>query len=309
MGCIRSVIRSAGESRIPIIVADDSADDTNAEAMSALMREYAGLRWHRNERNLGIDGNICRAVSLCDADYAWLLGEDDLFVPDAVPRVLAALHNREPAFLFVNYSYVSNDYRYSLKERVVAVRSDQRLSAAEFAERYSWAMGFIGACVVDRRRWVVDEGFLGTYYAHVGSVLARLAGAEVTMVADPIVLNRAENSRSFTWRDRPFDVFFGWERMLRRLHSGHPYFDLQRALASSRVLFRHRSVAWLISKRADGLYDRSVYRKYIASSERSGVARAVSYLIALCPRALCGAAKLLARELPRRLSRRRIAFE
>ena len=68
-----------------------SLDDTNAAALEALQAEYPFLRVFRNERNLGIDGNILHAVDVNTCRHAWLLGEDDRLVPGAVARVLGVL--------------------------------------------------------------------------------------------------------------------------------------------------------------------------------------------------------------------------
>jgi glycosyltransferase involved in cell wall biosynthesis len=304
--CLRSVLRSAHGNVIPVFISDDSGDETNREVITQLSVEHPLIHWHRNERTLGIDRNVLASASLCTADYAWLLGEDDLIAPEAIPSVLNILTGMQPDFLCVNYSYVSNDYRYYLKERVIDLQSDCSMPAATFLEKYAWSMGFLGACVVRRSIWQPDPGFIGTYYAHVGSILAGLKGRRVYVIARPLVLNRAENAKSFTWSAKAFDVFFGFESMLSRLHERDGFFDLRAALDSSKVLFRHRSVAWLVSKRADGLYDLGAFRRFIRDSDSSRPFKALSLLVAVCPRTVCMIAKFLARDLPRRLRRRRI---
>jgi glycosyltransferase involved in cell wall biosynthesis len=307
--CLRAAVRSARAANVPIFISDDSGDDTNAAVITAAQSDYPLIHWHRNPVNLGIDRNILCAASLCRPDYAWLMGEDDLILPEGVSRVLDILSRSSPGFVFVNYSYVSNDYKYRLKERVVSVMSDKEIPASEFIERYAWAIGFIGACVLDRRSWNPQERFLDTYYAHVGSILANLRIPRIALIAEPLVLNRAENTKSFTWSAHAFDVFFGWERMLRMLHGTSGQFDLESALQSSRTLFRHTSILWLVSKRADGIYGLDTYRRFVKPSATSAVQRFLGLLVAVCPRAICMAAKFLARDLPRRLRRTALTLD
>lgn len=305
--CLKSILTAIGDETVPIVISDDSGDDTNAEVIARAKFQSPNVKWYRNEENLGIDRNIMSAVSLCTADYAWLVGEDDLLIPNAVKHVLGVLRTRSPGFLFSNYSYVSNDYRYYLKRRVVDIPGYRELAVKEMIERYSWAMGFIGACIINRGLWCARSDFVGTYYAHVGSILSGVANRTVTMIGEPLVLNRAENARSFSWSANAFDVFFGWEQMLHKLHQTNPAFDLNVAIKNSGILFRHRTIAWLVSKRADGLYDLTTFRSDPRIGEDSKVRRILGFLVALCPRWLCKAAKFAGRDVPRLVQRKRIS--
>lgn len=304
--CLGSIFSAIGDETVSVIISDDSGDNTNAEVITRAMERSPRVIWHRNEENIGIDRNIMSAVSLCTADYAWLVGEDDLLTSKAVRRVLDVLKSGNPGFLFVNYSYVSNDYRYFLKRRVLDLHVDCTLTAKELIERYAWAMGFIGACIINRSLWRARFDFVGTYYAHVGSILSGVADHSVMMIAEPLVLNRAENVRSFSWSGNAFDVFFGWEEMLHRLHRVNPTFDISVAIHNSSALFRHRTTAWLVSKRADGLYDLRTFRGDPRIGEESRSRRRIAMLVAVCPRWLCRVAKFAGRDVPRLIRRRRI---
>lgn len=304
--CLISLIAAIGDENVPIVISDDSGDDTNAAVIADARRSYSRIEWHRNPSTLGIDRNILLAVSQTESDYAWVLGEDDLITPRSIGVMLGLLSSSSPAFLFVNYSYVSNDYGYYLRRRVVDMSTDLNITARQFTQEYAWAMGFIGSCVVRKASWMPREEFIGTYYAHVGSILSAVSNEQVTMIAEPLVLNRAENNRSFSWADKAFDVFFGWERMLTALHQLNPYFDLKTAVRNSEVLFRHRSLAWLVSKRADGVYDRQVLAKDRRIGCESRTRRGLAFLIAISPPIMCRAIKFMFRDVPRLARRERI---
>jgi glycosyltransferase involved in cell wall biosynthesis len=74
VACVRSIIQSGARFGVPIHIADDSTDETNVAAIAAVRAEYPHVVHHRNERNLGIDGNILHCVDVCDARYAWIMG-------------------------------------------------------------------------------------------------------------------------------------------------------------------------------------------------------------------------------------------
>ena len=52
---------------------------------------FPALHHRRNETNLGINENIRRVVETADTDYAWLVGEDDYFLPGALARAVAEI--------------------------------------------------------------------------------------------------------------------------------------------------------------------------------------------------------------------------
>lgn len=307
--CIQSIVRSGGSFGVSIYVSDDSGDQTNDAALAQLKRWYPYIHVFKNKTNIGIDANILAATDLCGCEYAWLIGEDDLVVPDAISRILQTIKLSRPRFIAVNYSYVSNDYQYCLRERVMPLAKDINLNGEDFMASLGWAIGFIGACVIQRNQWHAARDFVGTFYAHVASIYRQIHGHRISVIAEPLILNRAENTRSFTWGGRAFDVFFGWERMLSMLGAEYAGFDVERAKQSSQVLFRHRSLGWLVSKRADGVYTGPVYEVYIRPICDSALKRTAAMMISRCPIFICRGIKFIAVELPRLLKKRRISSD
>jgi len=313
--CLESIFASIGKAEVSVYVSDDSCDGTNDAVLEKFSKRYPNFHVSKNEKNLGIDGNICKAIDMAETDFAWPIGEDDRLRHGAVAAVLERLdgESRGASFLFSNYEYVDNRYRWSFNGPVLKVQRDELMGAERFFREHSWAIGFIGACVVDRRLWgkTDSDRYIGTYYAHVGTIFESIgAKAKVLVIAEPLVLNRAEDSSTFTWSKHAFDVFFGWERMIGLLRGGYSAADKKRALESSKVLFKQRSPLWLVSKRADCIYRFRVFHRYYASDPTLGKGtRAAAYVIAGMPPFLCKAAKILAKDLPRIIKKRRVAIE
>ena len=44
-------------------------------------------------------------ANLCGCDYAWLIGEDDVFLPGAVARMHDLVQTLDTPFVFANYCY------------------------------------------------------------------------------------------------------------------------------------------------------------------------------------------------------------
>ena len=104
--CLASIIDQADGLPIEICVADDSCSDVNDAVIGEAARRFPALRRLKNETNLGINENIRRVVGMADTDYAWLVGEDDYFLPGALARAVAELASANHPFLLCNYALV-----------------------------------------------------------------------------------------------------------------------------------------------------------------------------------------------------------
>jgi glycosyltransferase involved in cell wall biosynthesis len=286
--CLRSIVRAAAPHQVAIHVADDSTDDTNVGVLDEVRAEYPLIVHHRNPVNLGIDRNILHSVDLCDARYAWILGEDDRMTPEAISTVLDVLSRTAPAFVYVNYASVDESLAIVLNERSLPLEQDGELEASELLANAAWSMGFIGACVVDKELWsaVRSEAYVGTYYAHVGTILESVRGRRVHLVAKALVLNRCGTARAFTWTGSTFDVLHGWDRMVDLLRRFYPQGACDAASASFRRAHGIGSVRFFCYLRADRALTPEAHARFVSTGPYSPGARRASWLIARTPPAL-----------------------
>lgn len=93
--CLRS-IHAQTYSEIELIVVDDlSTDDTFARAEALLQGDFAArfrrVVLLRNERNLGAHDAINRGIAESRGSHVTLINSDDLYHPDRVSALMAAL--------------------------------------------------------------------------------------------------------------------------------------------------------------------------------------------------------------------------
>ena len=62
-----------------IWVLDNNSTDDTAALAERLRRRHPSLSYHKNRYNLGIGGNIARALEMGRKEYLWVLCDDDLF--------------------------------------------------------------------------------------------------------------------------------------------------------------------------------------------------------------------------------------
>ncbi|WFB35659.1 glycosyltransferase [Kiritimatiellota bacterium B12222] len=282
--CVASVQASAEAYGVPIYIVDDAADDTNLALFEELKAAYPFMHISRNEQNLGIDRNIQQAANVCNCDYVWLMGEDDRMVPHGVKTVLEVLENEEPPFVYVNYSGIDNDMSFVIKDRSLPFHENKRMDAEEFYRTISWSMGFIGACVIQKQAWnPIDETpFLDSFFAHVGRIMSAIAGKEVIMIAEPLILNRCGTPEAFSWTGDAVDVFTGWEKMTKELTNVYSDEAGQESLKNFKKAHGIGSLKLLAYLRADGVYTSEMRSKFIDPADpllyRSG-----AWLIAILP--------------------------
>lgn len=89
------------------------------------------LKYHRNEYNIGFDGNIIKLYELADTPYVWFLGDDDPVEENAIKNILDSLHNYEPTVALFRNSYKDENGNITLhptwlnKNRVIeSISSD-----------------------------------------------------------------------------------------------------------------------------------------------------------------------------------------
>ncbi len=90
------------------------SDNCSSDATEDIVR-YANLalpvKYSRNKRNIGIPRNFLHVVNMAEGEFVWLIGDDDLLMPNAITR-LCELIDSNPAvdFFYVNSFHLDTEY-------------------------------------------------------------------------------------------------------------------------------------------------------------------------------------------------------
>lgn len=266
--CVKSAILSAESRPISIFISDDSESVINSDVYDLLLNEYESIYIHINTKNIGIDGNIQQVVSLCDCDFAWLIGEDDEFLPGAVSKMYDFLQNRTDVFIFSAYQYVSEDHSRSFELVNVSDVYQGYVDAETFLQNFLWTIGFIGAVVINMQAWsfTTAQPYLGTYFTHVGRIVDMLANKSNVLVSNNIaVSNRIKGENTFTWKSDSYGVFLGFEKMCQIAAIRNPSIDLfcNEAANQYRKKSAYLSIKTTFRLRSEGAFNCIQFKKYI----------------------------------------------
>lgn len=299
--CLASIFDAIIGRDVEVLVMDDSIDLSNEEVRVRVGSAHKNLTWKHNERNLGIDANICACLENARGEYVWLIGEDDLMKLSGIETALQAIDKYgAPPFIFSNYSYVTSDHRLTLREKSIEL-ADGLIDFTEFFENYLWSAGFIGGCIFNRDQFLKTDykSYIGTYYAHVAGLCLMAVGKQIGVISSPQVGNRVGNSATFTWSDDSFGVFQGWRVLLRRLKPIFGEVTYQRAYENHRESHGYLKLKFLVTKKADGLLQGPSVDQLLKGDIDAAERQRVQFVRTFVPQFACKLARALYTKLRR----------
>jgi glycosyltransferase involved in cell wall biosynthesis len=149
----------ANPASVQFLVSDNcSTDDTQAMLESFRARGLA-LDYIRNPVNIGSDANFLNCLNLSAGKYVWVLGDDDILTPQAIPQIVSLLQQGEESgdFDLVYLSSFAFSGKYQLPP--LSERQDKLGRFAEvvtdgayFLEKVNALIGLISVNIVNKNR-------------------------------------------------------------------------------------------------------------------------------------------------------------
>ena len=84
----------------------DETEDVVKRAQSVL-----DIKYHKNSSNLGHARNFLNVVSMANGDFIWLLGDDDLLMPNAIEALYKLIDSHPNVdFFYINSFHLTTEY-------------------------------------------------------------------------------------------------------------------------------------------------------------------------------------------------------
>lgn len=87
-----------------IIIQDNNSTDNTREIAEEFVKNYSNVKYTKNRYNIGISGNIERAMDVASMEYVWILGDDDIFDFSNWREVEAAIEKGEKVICLSDYA-------------------------------------------------------------------------------------------------------------------------------------------------------------------------------------------------------------
>lgn len=89
---------------IRIFISDNcSSDDTQSLGREFSRKEGVDIIYHRNDSNLGMDGNFVTCFKSAKSKYVWLLGDDDTIIIEKLSLLISFLKKEEIGLLHIGF--------------------------------------------------------------------------------------------------------------------------------------------------------------------------------------------------------------
>ena len=81
----------------------DNCSTENVEKIISLYENKINIKFKKNKRNIGLGKNIIESVSMAEGDYVWIIGNDDLFLPNTLKKISEIIkNNKEADYFYIN---------------------------------------------------------------------------------------------------------------------------------------------------------------------------------------------------------------
>ena len=92
------------------LVLDNNSTDDTSKVVKNFQKTHKNVRYSKNHYNLGISGNIAKAMEVADKDYVWIIGDDDIYDWENWNEVEKAINNNEKMICVARY-IIPDEYK------------------------------------------------------------------------------------------------------------------------------------------------------------------------------------------------------
>lgn len=230
--------------KIEIVVADNASTDATAEVVS---RSPFPIIYGRQESTVGFARNVLFATAgLASGEFVWVIGDDDLILPEGVTRVLKSIHDApEVNYHYLNFGWIDCNLRprivreengnppASLLNRLQFKEAGwkrlQRIEDLAFLPAENPSATFSGIfCFVTRRQYYIEavdvlqpsdsldgsSTVIADCFPHAMLSLPRVAGNPIAYIGEPCLMQGISGWEwgSYAYKNMVFGThqFFEW---------------------------------------------------------------------------------------------------
>lgn len=184
---------------VEILVSDNCSTDETQQIIEDYQKECNFIRYIRNERNIGADGNFLQCAKLAKGKFVMLISDDDIICEGAVDRILEYL-NRYPEVTLAymdtvafqdKYTGIENTHRYSefLEPLTDDILTQDKSVFIKYCMRF-W--GFTSCFIWNKAEFDKIENpeqFFGSYFlqAYISILCSKEKDAYVGCIKGPCI--------------------------------------------------------------------------------------------------------------------------
>lgn len=138
------------EPRVELIISDNASPDETPELVQRFIREGLQVRYIRNPKNIGPDGNFLQCYQQAQGRYVWLIGDDDVLLAGLISRILRYLAEDDYDLLYL----APRGFRSSPPERSIpepsGISESVFMDSTAFARRVGTMFTLITCNIINK---------------------------------------------------------------------------------------------------------------------------------------------------------------
>lgn len=140
-------VKLCEEGLIEVVLSNNASTDNTLEFLKQY-DDYSYIRYHSNEENIGFARNIIRLTDEhARGKFGWVIGDDDLIIPQSIPAIIEELKQDCIDYLSVGFSFV-RDRNYSIPEGKYEVHHSSFTEVLEHGKKGNILGTFMSSAIV-----------------------------------------------------------------------------------------------------------------------------------------------------------------
>lgn len=239
---------------VEICVSDDCSTEDIQTVIEAVQIQYPEvyLKFHANVRNMGMDYNFLNCVQISDAEYCWIIGNDDLPEENGLRSVLGNLDDghEEIDILVCPFDVYDENNRvlrsvYPLRNVGQGCLSFNTENANEYVDLLEKVNDgnalfcFLSNVVFKREAWVRHGDMFASkmhsiFIQMYMNLQTMKEGAVYKYVPDKFIKNYVDDEMNATYK-REYDVLVGLSGVIDYFFTGEIHRKLQMRIVDGRI--------------------------------------------------------------------------
>lgn len=112
INCLESIVLNQNKSSIKyeVCISDNNSND-NTESIVKFFQKKIPINYHKNTSNIGRVANYLNVVNIAKGRFIWLIGDDDLLMPNAIFEINELITNSKKVdFFYINSYCLDSEY-------------------------------------------------------------------------------------------------------------------------------------------------------------------------------------------------------
>ena len=113
--CLESIVSNQIGKNLDfqVCISNNFSTDETEELVNSFLGKLP-IKYQKNDSNLGVARNVLKVVDMADSEFVWLIGDDDLLMPNAIMDVVDLIQKYPKVdYFYVNSFHLTTEYVFS----------------------------------------------------------------------------------------------------------------------------------------------------------------------------------------------------